>query len=101
VPPLAVKEPGKNVRLGFLWTLAFRELRRAARCVVIGVSLAAGDVELRWLLRQAAEFRGSPVDLDLVDPSPDSRARAKALFAPTGSLREFASLDDFLGGRPL
>ena len=46
-------------KLGFLWSLAHRELSQADRIVVFGLSFAPSDYYLRWLFRSAITDRAS------------------------------------------
>ncbi len=53
VPPTMKKSFEKFPKLGFLWHLAFNELKAAGRIIVIGVSFPDSDYYLKWLIRQA------------------------------------------------
>jgi hypothetical protein len=52
VPPTMYKTFEKFPKLGFLWSLAYRELNTADRIVVYGVSFAPSDYYLRWLFKK-------------------------------------------------
>ncbi len=72
VPPGARKDGVFERPLSLLWSLALGELWQATRIVVIGVSLAPGDFELRWLLREALRLRNARSSLDICVVNPDS-----------------------------
>lgn len=57
VPPVASKRLEDRGRLAFLWNLALREIRNASELVVIGMSLAPTDFEVRWLIREGLDVR--------------------------------------------
>lgn len=66
IPPVASKRTSDRGRVAFPWHLALRELMRAERLVIIGLSFAPTDFELKWLLRQALYLRPRvPLRLDL------------------------------------
>lgn len=96
VPPIASKPRDQQGPMRLLWSVAFERLRHAARAAVVGVSFAPSDVALRYLVRQAAELRGVPIDLDIVNPSERDRKTACLLFAPLATVREFRTLDEYL-----
>jgi hypothetical protein len=76
VPPIATKRLEDRGRMAFLWNLALRELASASRLVVVGLSLAPSDFELRWLIRQAFLLRsGEPLSVTVVNPCADHRER--------------------------
>ncbi len=101
VPPLPAKRVEPAGRLSFLWNLALRELRQAARVIVIGVSFAPSDFELRWLVRQSAALRETPVELEIVNLCAEDRQAARLLFGPGCQSRMFATLDDYLAGKEI
>jgi hypothetical protein len=77
IPPVATKRLDDRGRMALLWNLALREIAGAARLVVVGLSFAPGDFELRWLLREALLVRRSrQIDLHIVNPSLDDYQRA-------------------------
>ncbi|MDO9069571.1 MAG: hypothetical protein Q7W05_14105 [Deltaproteobacteria bacterium] len=72
VPPVASKRLEDRGRLAFLWNMALREIRKATEVVVIGLSLAPTDLEVRWLLREGLDLRQRPVprkQITIVNPS--------------------------------
>lgn len=101
VPPVASKILEHEGRLAFLWNLALRELSKARKIVIIGVSFTPSDQELRWLLRQSRALSGFRVSLDLVNPETSHRATALELVSDTDQVRHFSTLDDYLEDRPL
>jgi hypothetical protein len=102
VPPVSTKVLAHEGKLAFLWNLALRELAQAARIVVIGVSFAPTDYELRWLVRQGNAFRRTAAHLDVVNPSKDHRLAAMNLCASAVTeVRQFGALEDYLEDRQL
>jgi hypothetical protein len=99
VPPVATKVIEHEGKLAFLWNLALRAFANAGRIVVIGVSFAPSDYELRWLLRQGTALCGFPVNLDLVNPIEYHRKVVLSLVPRRGEVRHFATLVDYLEGR--
>jgi hypothetical protein len=57
VPPTMHKTFEKFPKLGLLWTLAYKELNKADRIVVFGVSFAPSDYYLRWIFKKAVRER--------------------------------------------
>jgi len=98
IPPVAVKRLDDSGRLALLWNLTLREIQRADRLVVIGVSFAPSDFELRWLLRQAVLLRDSrSLEVHLVNPSDDDRAEARKILPGIGhAIIEYDSVEKYL-----
>lgn len=96
MPPLLAKSIDTTRRLTLLWNLALRELAKATRIVIIGLSFTPSDTELRWLIRQSNALRKESVELDIVNPEPEHQEAARALFGAVARARTYASLDDFL-----
>jgi hypothetical protein len=105
VPPVATKRLEDRGRMAFLWNLAYRELQAADELVIIGLSFAASDFELRWLLRQALLGRnGGPLRISIVNRQ-ESHADSIYRFLPNGydrgrwfeTLREYV---DTFAGKP-
>jgi len=70
VPPTMHKSFEKFPKLGLLWSLAYRELNKADRIIIFGVSFAASDYYLRWLFNKAVRERANKpliVDIDVED----------------------------------
>jgi len=97
VPPLPAKRLEDRGRLALLWRLALEQLARADRLVLIGVSLAATDFELRWLLRQGAAMRVGEQSVHVVNPSASARDTATRVL-PRGSRapEEFETIEEWL-----
>ena len=87
--------------MAFLWNLALRQLISADKIVVIGVSFAPSDFELRWLVRQAIALRSSPgYELHVVNPSKDHRDEVISAFPGTEkSINEYGSVSDYIEHR--
>lgn len=58
-PPTMMKTFSQFPKLGFLWSLAHRELNAADRIVIFGLSFAASDYYLQWLFRSAITDRAN------------------------------------------
>jgi len=82
VAPMPSKQLQEKGRLRILWRLALQELADADRIVVVGLSFAASDFELRWLAKQAMELRKPTHNLELhvVDPFPNIQERVQVVF---------------------
>jgi len=96
VPPTMHKTFEKFPKLGFLWSLAYRELNTADRIVVFGVSFAPSDYYLRWLLKKAITDRDRENNLTLIniDTNPGVCDEIKKI---TGiEPKRFLSLDEYL-----
>lgn len=99
VPPLPVKSVESRRRLRLLWRLALNELAEADRIVIVGLSFAPSDFELRWLIRQARFTRPNGIPLlDIVNPCVADRNTAIGLFAGASIANQFDSLDDYIAG---
>jgi NAD-dependent SIR2 family protein deacetylase len=66
IPPTMHKTFEKFPKLGFLWSLAYRELNIADKIVVFGVSFAPSDYYLRWLFKKAiTDRKNKPTIIDI------------------------------------
>lgn len=66
VPPTMYKTFEKFPKLGLLWSLAYRELNKADKIVIFGVSFAPSDYYLRWLFKKATtERKDKPTILNI------------------------------------
>ena len=57
IPPALGKSFEKYPKMGILWNIAYREIRKADKLVFIGMSLPESDYYLRWLLREVPRPR--------------------------------------------
>lgn len=57
IPPTISKSFLEFPKLGFLWSLAYRELNKADKIVIIGVSFAPSDYYLRWLFKSSVALK--------------------------------------------
>ena len=92
VPPTMQKSFETFPKLGLVWRLAHEELKKATKVVFWGVSLAASDYYLHWLIRSSLVYR---------DPKPKVVVinKRKAVLRQTNRLtgtsaRFFRSMDD-------
>jgi NAD-dependent SIR2 family protein deacetylase len=53
IPPTMSKSFSQFPKLGFLWGLAYRELSKADRIIIIGTSFTPSDYYLRWLFKSS------------------------------------------------
>lgn len=94
VPPTMYKTFEKFPKLGFLWSLAYRELNIADRIVIFGVSFAPSDYYLRWLFKKAITDRENKPTLIDIDTNPEVCDKIKEF---TGvKPKHFATLDGYL-----
>ncbi len=100
VPPTPSKRLEDRGKLALLWQLAYRELTAASKWVIIGLSLAPSDFELRWLFKQALENRQSlPIDIHIANPCDRDRENVKRLFCgPTCATFEYKDATHYLDG---
>ena len=100
VPPVATKRLEDTGRMAFLWNLALRELSAADRIVVVGISFAPNDFELRWLVRQAISSRQCPrYELHIVNSSESDAEMIDGVFpGAEKNTRVFRSIDAFCSG---
>lgn len=98
IPPVATKRLEDRGRMAFLWNLALRELIQARHIVLIGLSLAPSDFELRWLIRQAVEIRAEhSLSVEIVNKNEVHRKQSKDVFPGNSiSIVEYESIEDFL-----
>jgi len=59
IPPTLAKSFEQFPKMGFIWSLAYRELCKADNIVIFGISFAPSDYYLRWLLRSAVANRNN------------------------------------------
>jgi hypothetical protein len=77
VPPTMHKTFEKFPKLGFLWSLAYRELNLADKIVIFGVSFAPSDYYLRWLFKKAITDRKNKLPPALINIDKKSKARGE------------------------
>jgi hypothetical protein len=70
VPPTMYKTFEKFPKLGFLWSLAYRQLNWADKIVIFGVSFAESDYYLRWLFKKAITDRENNPTIINIDTNP-------------------------------
>lgn len=94
VPPTMYKTFEKFPKLGFLWSLAYRELYSADKIVIFGVSFAPSDYYLRWLFKKSITDReNKPILID-IDTNPEVCDKIKEF---TGvNPKHFLTLDGYL-----
>jgi hypothetical protein len=68
LPPATSKRLDDLGRFPFLWNLALQRLRAARGIVVLGVSLAPTDFELRWLLKEGVDPADGAVSVSIINP---------------------------------
>lgn len=94
VPPTMYKTFEKFPKLGFLWSLAYRELNCADKIVVFGVSFAPSDYYLRWLFKKAITDRENKPTIIDIDVKSEVCDKIKEF---TGvSPKHFPTLDEYL-----
>ena len=94
VPPTMHKTFEKFPKLGLIWSLAYRELRKADRIVIFGVSFAPSDYYLRWLFTKAVRGRENKPVIYNINNDESVCAKVETI---TGIRPEYkASLNDFL-----
>jgi hypothetical protein len=94
IPPTMYKTFEKFPKLGFLWSLAYRELNIADKIVVFGVSFAPSDYYLRWLFKKAITDRKNKPTIINIDSNPEISDKIKEI---TGIAPEyFPTLDEYL-----
>ena len=97
VPPLLTKGLDDTGPIALLWRLAFDELRLCSEWIVVGVSLAPSDSELRWVLRHALASRETAPVVHVVNPDGKHRSRVRELVRPfRADIREWDSLEEYL-----
>ena len=70
--------------------------------MIIGLSFAPTDFELRWLIRQSRLPPGGlqraahPIEIQVVNPDPEHRRAARELFGNDCVMTEFDTLDEYL-----
>lgn len=97
VPPIATKRLEDRGRTSFHWNLALRELRSAKDVVIIGLSLAPSDFELRWLLRESLSMISTDIQLHIVNTNPSHREAVKNTVPIIASnALEYNDLEEYL-----
>jgi len=94
VPPTMQKTFRQFPKLGLLWSLAYRELYKADRIVVFGVSFTPSDYYLTWLFKKAVtEKIDRPIIFNInVDESTSKRIEKITGIVPIHK----QSLDEFV-----
>jgi len=97
VPPTMYKVFEKFPKLGFIWSLAKKELFKANKIVIIGVSFAPSDYYLRWLFKSALallKLRPEIPTIEVVNTDEDACDTIEGI---TGRKPEFkGDLDKYL-----
>lgn len=94
VPPTMYKTFEKFPKMGFLWSLAYRQLKWADKIVIFGVSFAPSDYYLRWLFKKAITDRARKPTIINVDTNPKVCDKIKEF---TGvKSKHFLILDEYL-----
>lgn len=88
VPPTMRKTLERFPKLGYLWSLGFRELKATHRLVFWGVSLAQQDYLLRWLIREAMMSRKKTCELFLINLESEEERLKKELGQLTNTERD-------------
>ncbi len=101
IPPASFKLSAHDRPFGLLWKVALETLRDATEVVVIGISFAAGDFQLRWLIRQSVALSKEPPRVVVVNPEKQHALSAMPLFGipPSWDNRNrtwFQNLDCYL-----
>lgn len=100
IPPVASKRLEDRGRLAFLWNLALREIRKATELVVIGMSLAPTDFEVRWLIREGLDVRRrAKITKKVIVVNPNSEAVDQVFRCiPSGDIQKehFSSLSEYV-----
>ncbi len=98
VPPTMYKTFEKFPKMGFLWSLAYRELNAADRIVIFGVSFAQSDYYLRWLFKKAITDRDRENKPTLININIDKKSGVcDKIKEITGIVPEhFQKLDEYL-----
>ena len=97
IPPVATKRMEDRGRMAFLWNLAFREIRSADRLIVVGLSLAPTDFELRWLLREGTTTsEDRPIDVDIVNPDESHRQNLEAALGAYHRFHDYETIEEYL-----
>ena len=79
VPPTIRKSYEKFPKLGFIWQLAFAELKLAQKLIMIGMSLPDSDYYLRWLIKESVRQREDLPELTIVNIDRDIIQKTKKI----------------------
>lgn len=97
IPPSTGKLVDDVGKMSFPWNLAWASLKWADDWVVIGLSMAATDFELAWLLRFAAETSSSPRRIHVVNPDPEAQHRLLRSLPPRDrECHTYATIEEYL-----
>jgi hypothetical protein len=96
VPPTMYKTFEKFPKMGFLWSLAYRQLKWADRIVIFGVSFAPSDYYLRWLFKKAITDRKNKPTIIDIDIDKDSEVCEKIKKFTGVKSEHFLTLDEYL-----
>ncbi|MEE8448121.1 MAG: hypothetical protein V3S39_00670 [Thermodesulfobacteriota bacterium] len=100
VPPTMKKSFEKFPKLGFIWSLAFRELKDADKIVFFGTSFPKSDYMIRWLVREAMMSRKQAPELVIVNLFAEKERLPPILKRLTGDrkARWFTDFNEYLNG---
>ena len=95
IPPTISKSFLEFPKLGFLWSLAYRELNKADKIVIMGVSFTPSDYYLSWLFKSAiAERENNLLEIEIVNKDRGVCNRVKDI---TGIIPKFkGDLDEYI-----
>lgn len=96
IPPTLHKSFEKFPKLGLIWTLAYRELNRADKIIILGVSFTPSDYYLKWLLKSSIATRENKPNIQVINIDSSICDVVKIL---TGVTPEYtSSFDNFMNG---
>lgn len=98
IPPVLNKSFGRYPKLGFLWTQAYRELRKADCVVIVGLSFRDTDFHLRWLVKSSLlePRENRPRKIIVIDTQKDIFDRIQKLIGQKDEFKYFSNLDEYL-----
>ncbi len=102
VPPTMRKSLERFPKLGYLWNLAFRELKQADRLIFFGVSLPKSDYLLRWFIRESTIWKEKSREVIIVNLEDEKERLEKELGELTEpkKTRWYSDIREFLGEEP-
>jgi len=100
IPPTLRKSFERFPKLGYLWHLAFKELKEADRLVFWGIGLPKSDYLLRWLIRESITQREKERETVIVNCEEERKRLEKEFEGLTNPKKMVWHTDirDYLGG---
>lgn len=96
IPPTLAKSLEQFPKMGLIWSLAYRELCKADKIVIFGISFAPSDYYLRWLLKSSLLSNMNKPVIEVINKDETIHNEIKKITGIKLKIISFKSFDDYL-----